>query len=1036
MATIYNRSLSGDFGGNIVVDRLQQSIINDGIITKTLTGISVYEDDVDITFAIALTTPEETQLDVLIAAHDGVSAEPDIEIITTGALNSVMTLTVAPTVSQTITFPDATTEMVGTDISQTISNKILQTPQIETALLDINGNNMLIFDPTTAAVNAISITNAALGNQPTLTAVGDDANINIELVPKGTGIINIIGDITTTGNLTVGGTTTGDVAIDASDIISGTFDDARIAQSNVTQHQTSITAVGVLDGGSITSNFGNIDNGSNSITSGTISVDDISFNGSITTMTGANGTNQLIVPDNLADAFTITDGTQDYLTIVSTTAGDQINLLQDVSITGDISVSGNVNGRNIATDGTNQDNHIAASSGVHGITGDVVGTTDSQLLTNKTITDVSNNVAAKSLHSSTTVVDVSGSAAPSIGQSLIALSDTEATWQSINKSWKTPCRFATTQPLSAEGAGFSYSAFSGAKTRGQITWSSGPTSLDGVVLQNDDRILVKDNTNADENGVWVRTNVNVWDRADDFDDDHEVVSLSTMWIEEGIVNAEVIYYLTTDNPITIGGGSGSDLLFTSLQINNDTIVCQARRTTNLGIGVSFTSIQLDTTDVENDSSIIDHNPSVNSDRITFGETGYYSIEYNLVMAPLSNAVNTGISRLVLNGSTEVDGSSLTVSGDWSAGNRYDHTMNKKIVSLFNAGDFITAELQASQSGTLIGASIVAIRLRGTRGANGINGVDGAPGDIIWTSDWDSGTTYTANEAVTNNGTSYVCILGHTNQEPPNGTFWDIIASKGDVGPSGDINWQGSWNSGTSYIANDTVESAGSSYICIIANTNQQPPNANWELVASKGDVGDTGPSGPAGDITWTGDWSAIITYIPNNAVSYDGASYVCILGNTNQVPPNATFWDVLSDKGDTGATGATGPAGTVSNIFISTGDDVTSSSTSSTAAFGAMTDVIGSMTVTPTAGTYVVQFSASTSMGNRANFGQVEIYVDGVGLGHSRRTVQIRANGQKTPVHTQTVVTTTGAESIEIRFSITGNTFNIWGRSLLLIKMS
>jgi hypothetical protein len=314
MATIYNRSLSGDFGGNIVVDRLQQSIINDGIITKTLTGISVYEDDVDITFAIALTTPEETQLDVLIAAHDGVSAEPDIEIITTGALNSVMTLTVAPTVSQTITFPDATTEMVGTDISQTISNKILQTPQIETALLDINGNNMLIFDPTTAAVNAISITNAALGNQPTLTAVGDDANINIELVPKGTGIINIIGDITTTGNLTVGGTTTGDVAIDASDIISGTFDDARIAQSNVTQHQTSITAVGVLDGGSITSNFGNIDNGSNSITSGTISVDDISFNGSITTMTGANGTNQLIVPDNLADAFTITDGTQDYLT--------------------------------------------------------------------------------------------------------------------------------------------------------------------------------------------------------------------------------------------------------------------------------------------------------------------------------------------------------------------------------------------------------------------------------------------------------------------------------------------------------------------------------------------------------------------------------------------------------------------------------------------------------------------------------------------------------------------------------------------------
>jgi hypothetical protein len=62
-------------------------------------------------------------------------------------------------------------------------------------------------------------------------------------------------------------------------------------------------------------------------------------------------------------------------------------------------------------------------------TGTVLGDTDAQTLTNKTLTSTTNNVAAKSLHSATTVVDVSASAAPTLGQLLTAVNGTTATWQ-------------------------------------------------------------------------------------------------------------------------------------------------------------------------------------------------------------------------------------------------------------------------------------------------------------------------------------------------------------------------------------------------------------------------------------------------------------------------------------------------------------------------------------------------------------------------------------------------------------------------------
>lgn len=53
-----------------------------------------------------------------------------------------------------------------------------------------------------------------------------------------------------------------------------------------------------------------------------------------------------------------------------------------------------------------------------------------------------------------------------------------------------------------------------------------------------------------------------------------------------------------------------------------------------------------------------------------------------------------------------------------------------------------------------------------------------------------------------------------------------------------FNWQGAWSSSTAYVVDDVVESGGNTYVCVAASTNNVPPNATyWELMAQKGTNG-------------------------------------------------------------------------------------------------------------------------------------------------------------------------------------------------------
>lgn len=63
-----------------------------------------------------------------------------------------------------------------------------------TQVQDSNSNEVLVFGSTASAVNEVKITNKATGTGPTIEATGNDTNINLNLVSKGTGVVQANGN--------------------------------------------------------------------------------------------------------------------------------------------------------------------------------------------------------------------------------------------------------------------------------------------------------------------------------------------------------------------------------------------------------------------------------------------------------------------------------------------------------------------------------------------------------------------------------------------------------------------------------------------------------------------------------------------------------------------------------------------------------------------------------------------------------------------------------------------------------------------------
>ncbi|MCX6880863.1 MAG: hypothetical protein NTW21_44745 [Verrucomicrobia bacterium] len=283
---------------------------------------------------------------------------------------------------------------------------------------------------------------------------------------------------------------------------------------------------------------------------------------------------------------------------------------------------------------------------------------------------------------------------------------------------------------------------------------------------------------------------------------------------------------------------------------------------NIGIGVTNPAAKLDI----NGAVAINGTSVINAQGVWVGSpTGLQGPQG---VAGAAGATGpAGINGFsVLNG-IGVPASALGVNGDF-----YIDTTAKTIYGPKTSGAWGAAVALVGPAG-----ATGATGPQGVAGATGAQGTAGTNGSTIWNGGGAPSSGMGAN------GDFYIDTTAKTIYGPKTSGAWGSAASlvgptgatgpqgvAGATGPAGSqgskgLNWLGTWNSSTAYVANDAVQYNGSAWVALQSNGNIVPAaGANWSLLAAKGDPATVGPQGPQGP---------------------------------------------KGEKGDTGATGATGPAG-------------------------------------------------------------------------------------------------------------------------------
>lgn len=146
--------------------------------------------------------------------------------------------------------------------------------------------------------------------------------------------------------------------------------------------------------------------------------------------------------------------------------------------------------------------------------------------------------------------------------------------------------------LAVNGADWKFSVRAGTTTAGTLASSFAAASvIDGVTLATGDRILIKDQSTASENGLYVVAASGTPTRSTDADTNTKFTANTSVFVEEGTVNADQGYTLTNNGPVTLGTTGLTFTQFTGLgQITPGNVLAKAGNTISVAAMATGTAI--------------------------------------------------------------------------------------------------------------------------------------------------------------------------------------------------------------------------------------------------------------------------------------------------------------------------------------------------------------------------------------------------------------------------------------------------------------
>lgn len=580
-----------------------------------------------------------------------------------------------------------------------------------------------------------------------------------------------------------------------------------------------------------------------------------------------------------------------------------LTVQQGITVIGSVVVSGLVDGRDINLDGIKLDSHVIATSNIHGVTGNVVGTSDQQTLSNKIFIgdttyfadniDISkriklnlNNIAP----STTRTITIPDSNITIVGvstQQNLVNKTIDANLNTIinidNDDIKANAQINTTKLADGSVSNTSFQYINSLSSNAQTQLNSrvvGPNSsvinsiprfdnVNGKIIKGTN-ILVDDDNNI--------SGVKSLDIYSDSNDNHDHLVI----LKNDKLDGDFIICKNSANSNIFevgknGGGDGNIKLANSngaISFVNDSGYCK--------IGPTLTGI------TETYLLTLDGGDSDNGLLINTGSSNdNYGIK-----------VGTNLSE-----SFSVQTSTKSIGiGTWNPTYGLD---NRNTTG--NAADINTQNGVYRVSGEKLSMNhlndvIISSPENGHHlKYNGSHWVNSSIEGIAWKGIWEN-KNYSVDEAVSYNGSSYICRNATASNQPPtNNDFWELMASKGDQGEIGPIGpssilWKGIWDNNIKYLINDSVEHNGTSFVCVQDCLGIEPDldqNLYWDILAKKGETGILGD--------WQGTWTNK-NYIVNQSVFYNGSSYICKLNTTsNQLPTNTIYWDLIASKGSDGS---------------------------------------------------------------------------------------------------------------------------------------